>query len=115
MRMAFQRRAVSTLLQRREQDADRSGHQDQAEPDDDASVRRGEQVLVAAERDVPRDVAVEALAGDEQAEQRQPDRGGGPPRDVHDAFEGVGDAQQDPRRARLRVARAAEDEQADQR
>ena len=57
-----------------------------------AGVGRGEQLVVAAERDVPGHVGVEADAGDQQGEQRLPDGDGGPARDAGEAGEATADA-----------------------
>ena len=113
MRTAFHRSRGVDLLQRREPDADEAGEEDEAEPEDDRRVRRREQRVVTAEGDVPRDVAVEPLAGDEQSVEAEADDRRRPARHLREPLEGVRRAEQELGDRRLDVAAAPEGDEGD--
>ena len=72
--------------------AEHGSRQDAEQAEEDAGMRRGEELLVAPEGDVPGHVAVEADARDQQGEQGLADGDGGPTGDAGGAGEAPADA-----------------------
>ncbi len=93
------------------QDPQDGAPEDHEQTDDDGRMGSGEELLVPAERDVPGDVAVEALSGDQQAEEARPHGRRGPAGDPRQALEPVGGPQEQRRQPGAVEPAAAVEEQ----
>ncbi len=80
----------------RHQRAEHGATEDHHQAEQDAAVRRGHELVVTAEGDVPGHVGVEALPRDEQAVQRHADRHPRPTGDAGDAGDAARDARERP-------------------